>query len=457
MPRLAWFTPLPPARTGIAAYSMELLPLLAGHHAIEVFFDAAEPPEGGALAHLGLPAFPARDFVWRNLRQPFDLAVYQLGNSPSHDFMWPYLIRFPGFVVLHDGQLHHSRARALLSHGREDDYRAEFEYCHPGTGRCIADSVIRSVGGSHFYLWPLIRVPIEASRLVGVHGNGLAEMLRNSYPGRPIRPVHMGVEDPGIAPEAGLAIRGRHGIAEDAVVFAAFGMLTPEKRLPEILRAFRSVAAYVRSAHLLLVGQEVEHYDVRSDAAEAGVAGRVTVAGYVADEDLAGYLNAADICLSLRWPTSRETSAAWLRCLAAGKATVITDLVHTVSVPALDPRSWTALEPVVGLAERKDTGPPVCVAIDILDEQHSLGLAMRRLAVDRRLRTTLGERARQYWATHHTPRRMADDYIGAIDEALACPVPDLGRLPAHLRADGTEEVVRVVGDFGMTLEDIGFG
>ena len=37
---------------------------------------------------------------------------------------------------------------------------------------------------------------------------------------------------------------------------------------------------------------------------------------------------AADICACLRWPTNRETSASWLRCLAAGRPTIVTDLAH---------------------------------------------------------------------------------------------------------------------------------
>ena len=33
--RIAWFSPLPPARSGIAAYSADLVPRLAPVHAIE--------------------------------------------------------------------------------------------------------------------------------------------------------------------------------------------------------------------------------------------------------------------------------------------------------------------------------------------------------------------------------------------------------------------------------------
>ncbi|HBL26059.1 MAG TPA: hypothetical protein DD490_04405 [Acidobacteria bacterium] len=44
--RLAWFSPLPPARSGIADYSAELLPHLAEH--LEV-----EPPAPGATSKCG--------------------------------------------------------------------------------------------------------------------------------------------------------------------------------------------------------------------------------------------------------------------------------------------------------------------------------------------------------------------------------------------------------------------
>ena len=35
--RLAWFSPLPPVRSGISAYSAELVPRLAAAHAIDTF------------------------------------------------------------------------------------------------------------------------------------------------------------------------------------------------------------------------------------------------------------------------------------------------------------------------------------------------------------------------------------------------------------------------------------
>ncbi len=446
MSRLAWFTPLPPSHSGIAAYSAEILPLLAREHAIDTFIDPAlfdGSTTAASVADLGIRVCPSRDFVWRHDNQPYDLIVYQLGNASCHDYMWPYLVRFPGLVVLHDAQLHQARSKALLTSRRADDYREEFAFCHPDANQGIAEIVVAALGGSLFFLWPLIRVPIESSRLVAVHTPWLAATLGEQYPSQAFRTVEMGVADP-LRPSNGAVadVRARHGIAPEHVVFAAFGMLTPEKRLREILRALRNILLQAPEAHLLLVGQPAEFYDVEADARAMGVADRVTITGYVSDDELPSYLAAADVCLCLRWPTSRETSASWLRCLAAGKPTVITELLHTTSVPALDPRSWTAAD---------GSEAPVCVAIDIIDEQHSLGLAMQRLVRDGVLRRELGQRAREYWRRHHTLERMAESYGRVIEDALARSAPDRSHLPPHLLADGTTLTETIVGEFGLSL------
>src|ERR671911_1360848 len=119
--RIAWFSPMPPVRTGIASCSAELVTALRRRHQIDVYGDKAP---GGESAH---------DFVWRHRLHRYDLTVYQVGNSSHHDYLWPYLFRFPGLTVLHDGHLHHARAAALLRTRRASAYRAEFSANHPAT------------------------------------------------------------------------------------------------------------------------------------------------------------------------------------------------------------------------------------------------------------------------------------------------------------------------------------
>jgi DNA-binding transcriptional LysR family regulator len=87
--RLAWFSPFAPVRSGIAACSADLVAALADEHQIDCFVD--EPLAGGACA--GHPLLSAHDFVWRHRRAPYDLVVYQLGNSSHHNYQWPYVFR----------------------------------------------------------------------------------------------------------------------------------------------------------------------------------------------------------------------------------------------------------------------------------------------------------------------------------------------------------------------------
>ena len=153
--RLAFFTPLAPVRSGISDYAAELLPWLAQSHDVDVYveddvFRAWQTHQLEGLARVGLRR--AHDFISRQVLAPYDLIVYQLGNATCHDYMWPYLMRYPGLVVLHDGQLHHARARALLRRDRKADYRAEFRHAHPGANPDIAEFVIAGLQGPVYYI-----------------------------------------------------------------------------------------------------------------------------------------------------------------------------------------------------------------------------------------------------------------------------------------------------------------
>ena len=240
----------------------------------------------------------------------------------------------------------------------------------------------------------------------------------------------MGVADPLTSDEAARAVRRRHGFGEDDVVLSAFGGITPEKRIEPILQALAVARRYQSQVRLLLVGQEMPHFDARAAARALGVDELVTVAGYVETEELPAYLAASDVVLSLRWPSARETSASWLRAIAAGRATVVTDLAQQADLPTLDPRSWTVVHAEPTLAARE----PVAVSIDILDEAHSLTLALKRLTTDAALRARLGAAARAHWAAAHTVDRVASAFDALLGEVSRLPDPVV-TLPSHLRPD----------------------
>jgi glycosyltransferase involved in cell wall biosynthesis len=437
--RLAWFSPLPPVRSGVAAYSAEVLPHLRRDHAVDCFIDEAARVDNACDAH---------DFVWRHRRQPYDLVVYQLGNAPCHDYMWAYLAAYPGLVVLHDARLHHARAGGLLSANRAEDYRAEFRFDHPDAVQDFAEYAVEGLSGPIYYFWPMLRVVMSTARTIANHNVRVAAALREEYPAAAIEMIRMGVPGSGSpedAIDARTRVRRELAIPEDAPVFVAFGKMTAEKRIGEILRAFSALVAEGVHAFLLLVGDDGEYRTLERDA---GGTDRVRVTGYVEHDAIGAYLAAADVCLCLRWPTALETSASWLRCLAARRATVITDLPHLVDVPGADPRTWRATHPA---------REPVAVAIDLLDEDRSLLLAMRRLAADAALRETLARAGHEYWLREHTLDAMAADYRRVIAAAVARPAPEPRGLPAHFTEDHSEAARLIARRFGQQVDILGSG
>lgn len=437
-----------PARTGVAAYSAEVVAGLRAFHEVEVFAD--EPSARAARGSgPGAAIRSAHDFPWTHRLRPFDLTVFQLGNSSAHDFLWPYLFRFPGLAVLHDAHLQHARAAALLRAGRESDYRTEFTTTHPTASSGMAELAVNGFDSHLFYQWPMTALIVQTSRMTAVHAPLSASDLRDASPAAAIEVIRLGHGDR-LSPEQAAVRRARgrrtHGIAEDAVLFGVFGGLTPEKRLPQVLRAFAALRSYEPAARLLLVGAPASHYDTVGEVRQLGIADFVSITGYLENDDaFTDAVAACDVSINLRWPTAREVSGPWLRALAAGKPTITTDLAHTADVPALDPRNWT----VHHASHTLDPAPePVTIAIDIVDEDHSLRLAMRRLASDADLRGRLGRAAAMHWDEAHSTEGMIADYNSVITRAMTLPVPVVD-LPAHLRDDGSTTLHALLEPFGI--------
>jgi len=436
MPRLAWFSPMRPVPTGVATCSADLIGALRDTHQIDVYVD--EP-----VVRIAPGTRSAHDFVWHHRHQPYDLTVYQLGNSSHHNYEWAYLFRYPGLAVLHDAHLHHARATSLLGERRAAHYRAEFSWNHPDADPSMAELAIAGFDSHLYYDWPMTRLVVMASRLVAVHRDLLAARLRADVPGARVATVALGhgeLLSPGEVAAAGRRARERYGIALDATVFGCYGGLSRDKRIPQVLAAFSAIRPYVREARLLLAGAAPWHYDLVADIERHGLTDAVTVTGYLeADDAFTDAIAACDVAINLRWPTAREVSGPWLRCLAAGRSTVITDLSHLSDVPTIDPRTW----------QTNATDTPCAVAIDILDEDHSLRLALRRLGTDRELRDTLGAAARAYWQEHHSIATMVDAYRGLIAAAIEQPARAV-ELPAHLREDGGLRLEQLLEPFGLT-------
>ena len=440
-----------PPDDGLAAEdpSTVVLPILRERHQIEVF--AASTGQAVVWRDWIVPVREAHDFVWRHQAAPFDLVIYHLSNQPDHDYVWAYLWNYPGLVILHDTRLHHARARVLLERGtpRLHDYASELQFNHG-----LAPDVHQALGlmtGPTLGLWPMRGAVIRAARAVAVHTHGLVHDLSAEFPGIAFETIRLGVRDPGThgdlrAASGSTHVRRRHGISGDAIVLAVFGPLTRSQRLPQILGAFAAVHQVEPRVHLLLAGAVQDEYDVASDLSMKRITDHVTVTGALRESELPEYMGAADIGLCLSWPTDGGLSPTWLRCLASGLPTVVTELEIQAHMPLLEPRNWDVRRRR-GAATGRD---PIAVSIGLRREQQALRSTFEQLAHNRRLRDRIGRAARTWWSVHHTPEVMANDYELVIARAAARPAPSTS-VPAHLRPQVLEHTRALLSSIGVEL------
>ncbi len=414
MSRLAFFSPVPPAATGITDYSADVLAILARGHEIEVFHDQ---PEVDALRLSGLPAFPWDAFEARHAGRPFDLAIHQLGNSTSHAFVYPALERTGGLLVLHDLVLHHARAKTFIDSAavkayradpssaelREaalasiDRYRAEVALEYPDRP-IVADVHLETTGRLLPYAYPLFRTPVRAATVVAAHNDAILAAVSREVSGVPVARLAMPVTRAEVSAADVKALRSRHGIADGELVVGVFGLLTPEKQVDVVARAFGRAVRFGVAARLLLVGQTTDEPWLRGVLRSAGIAARSVVTGRVPLSELPVYIEAADVAVHIRYPTARETSAALLRVLAQGRAAVVSDLCNFAEIP--------------------DT---VVIRARLTDEEGEVTRAILRLAENPGLGERLGRAAAAYAAAAHSPARCLETYDAAIQLALAEP------------------------------------
>ncbi len=401
MLRLDYVSPLPPARTGIADYSADLLPHLAPRCELRL------------VALPGHPVAPELAACWPTVGPSAlggeRLPLYQMGNNELHRPVWEAARRVPGVLVLHDLVLHHFLVGRTLGEGDFAGYRQQLASDHGWVGELAAaparwgfvDTVVQ-------FALPARRGLLRAQRGVLVHGEWAAEELRGEDPDLRVRRVPMAVPLPPPADAAhGAALRRRLGIPEGAPVLGSFGFQTPMKRTRVALRAL--ARPELAGTHLLVAGEVSPHVDLVGLARELGVAARVHLLGYVAFGELEAAIAASDLCLNLRYPTAGETSASLLRILAVGRPTVVEAYAQFRDLP-------DAAVVKVPLAVGEDPG----------DEAAALAVRLAALLAAPAALARLGEAARAHVAHEHDPDRAAAAVVAACEDLAAAPPPGPG-------------------------------
>ena len=370
--KVAFFSPLPPARSGIADYSAALLDELRQLINVEAF--GAKPAK-----------FNPADF---------DIALYQIGNNIHHEFCYEMALEHPGVVVVHEANLHHLIADQTIKRGDWDAYVREVEYNAGADAAAHALRVKRLEAGPDYEGVPMLRRLVERSRAAIVHSGCVETELRKAHFTGPIARIPHGAW---VSEADRMGYRHRLGIDETTPLIGIFGFLKPYKRIAESLRAFRRLVQVVPKARMILVGEPHPDLALRSLIDTLGLEASVRVLGFTPIEDFTGYIAACDIVLNLRYPTVGENSGTLMRALGLGKAVVVSEVGSFCEFPA-----------------------EIClkVPVDSTEEEHIFEY-MNLLASRPELRRAMGARARAWVETECTWARAAERYAEFLEAVVA--------------------------------------
>jgi glycosyltransferase involved in cell wall biosynthesis len=359
---VGFFSPLPPAPTGVADYSAALLPLLRSFGAVDI------APE------------------------KCDVALYHVGNNAMHREIYQRALSQPGIVVLHDAVLQH----LLLGTLNAAQYIEEFVYNYGDSsrelGRQLWEQRARSGADARYFSYPVLKRIAMASRAMIVHNPAAAAAVREHAPQTPVVEIPHLFQVPNLpSREEALRFRESLGIGERTLLIGTFGHQRETKRLSVLLRALQRAG---RTDVRLLVSGEFVSTAFESAIAPLLQQPGILRTGYLPESELWKHAAACDLCVNLRYPSAAETSGIAIRMMGIGKPVIFTASEALAKIPE-------------NACLRVPVGP---------EEEDMLAGYIAWLAANRSAAFEIGRRAAAHIREHHAPEKVAREYWNVLNK-----------------------------------------
>jgi glycosyltransferase involved in cell wall biosynthesis len=361
--KVGFFSPLPPANTGVADYSAALLRAMR------------------RASHGDVRAGSAGD-----------VNIYHVGNNQIHRAIYERAIIEPGVVVLHDAVLNHFFLGSL----DRERYVGEFVFNYGEWSRDFGARLwanrARSAAGASYFEYPMLRRIAERSRAVIVHNPAAAARVRRHAPGARVVEIPHLFEAPALPSIIDtLRFRKELGLKPRTLVVGVFGHLRESKRLPVILRAMRA-AWDGSSPAVLLVAGDFASRDLERAVSPQLRDPRILRVGHLPEADFWRFIALTDVCINLRYPAAGESSGIAVRMMGAGKAVVFTNGEEVARIPE-----------------------SACLRVDAgIGEEQMLADIVRWLSRERETAEEIGKRARHWIGEECDAGKVAAQYWDVV-------------------------------------------
>jgi glycosyltransferase involved in cell wall biosynthesis len=429
--KLAMFTPLPPIRSGISDYSVDIIRALTKYYDIDVFIDNYTAITDDMPASVKIyrhDEFPSK-------AKSYQSVIYQVGNNMFHNYLIPYLQKYPGIVELHDVNLSGLVLNMTLA---KNDYKQYAEILYYDFDKSIVDAYVEelkngksSVRENEFSVNGFLTK--YATQII-VHSNYAKEQILHRHYGFDVLeiPLYASQIDNPLKPFEAKMI---HRIDSESTVFAVFGYASAPKRIVPIFQAFSRIAKKDAKTKLFIVGEMSENVrnQTRTIIQEHKLEQRVVLKGFTTLDDFSSLIDACDIAINLRYPYYGESSASLSRLLGAGKAVIVSDIGSFSEYPD---------NTVMKL--------PVPEGDSVLDEVATIERAMWMLMRDHSKRKAMETAAYIYAKDHLQIDKIAMNYRQSIENQSLHPIFDDTKYQAVIGAIIGRDITDKKTLFGLT-------
>ena len=317
--KIAWLSPLPPQKSGIANYSYWLIKSLKPHLDIDLYYDTELPlPE----LQDEFDVYPMSEFSERH--ETYHDVIYHLGNhSGFHKKIYQLAWKFPGTVVLHDYNLsafmHDSfylqadwqlYEQALVNNNGEVEHKGL-------TG--LVPQLRRNVNGL-----PMSYAVVNRSRKVVVHHRWVKSQFSNNDHVEVI--PHFARINVSPTRDQIAKFKEKFSIKDTRFLISCLGFINRNK-LPELqVQVVKKLLAEGYPVHLLFAGEtSPEVRPLQAEVEASQYREYITFTGYLDEAEYFSALFASDVLINLRNPSMGEASGTLMHALAAAKPAIISD------------------------------------------------------------------------------------------------------------------------------------
>ena len=318
-PRIAWLSPFPPQRSGVANYSFWLLKALRPFFDIHLYYSGDEP-----IAELKqlFNVDPISKLVSES--QQYSEIIYHLGNnSLFHTDIYKLAWDLPGTIVLHDYNLSAFMHEAFYR--RDGDlYKHALNEGYVGSEHKPMENLLHRMG-RNIGDFPMSQAIVNRSKKVVVHHRWVRDQFD--------RTDHITVI-PHFArisclptTENVLEFKQRFGIKDDHFLISCVGFINSNK-LPALqIEVVKRLLDHGYPVQLIFAGETaVDVRQLESEVRTSQLAENIRFTGYLSEADYFSAIFASDVILNLRNPSMGEASGTLMHALAAGKPTIVSDL-----------------------------------------------------------------------------------------------------------------------------------